>query len=374
MRNLNQEDNFPLAEPPAGNPSHSIILPPAYPAYPATQEFEPEAFSSVPLSHYIWILERHLWKMVAFVAVCMIVTFVVSARMQPIYEATATVDVDMQQPTDVVGQNSNSSNVIDPDEFLATQMKLVQSDAVLRPVAEQFHLQETVVKGSNVTAEQAQLAAAAPVSLPGLKVTRPTNTFLLLISYRSADPRVAADVANAVAQSYLAHTYDIRIRSSASLSEFMEKQLDGLKAKMEKSSMAQADFEKDIEVINPDQKTDILSSRLLQLNTEYTSAQADRVRNEAAWNAIQAGSVEAAEVTAQGDLLTKLSDALNQARSHLSEVKATYGIRHPEYKKASTELTEAQKQFDDARKNVSERVEAAYKQSLEREKMLGKTV
>src|ERR1700685_3220256 len=101
MRNLNQEDNFPSAELPAGNPSHSIILPPAYPAYPATQEFEPEASSSVPLSHYIWILERHLWKMVAFVAVCMIVTFVVSARMSPIYEATAPIDVDMTAPSNV---------------------------------------------------------------------------------------------------------------------------------------------------------------------------------------------------------------------------------------------------------------------------------
>ncbi len=166
----------------------------------------------------------------------------------------------------------------------------------------------------------------------------------------------------------------IRIRSSASLSDFMEKQLDGLKAKMEKSSLALADYEKDIEVINPDQKTDILSSRLLQLNTEYTTAQADRVRNEAAWNAIQAGSIEAAEVTTQGDSLSKLSDALSQARSHLAEVKTTYGIRHPEYRKASTELAEAQKQFDDARRNVSGRVEAAYKQSLEREKMLERTV
>ncbi|MDR5726182.1 MAG: Wzz/FepE/Etk N-terminal domain-containing protein, partial [Terriglobia bacterium] len=102
-------------------------------------DFEPES-PAVPLSHYFWILRRHLWKILAFVAVCTLVTFIVSARLKPIYEAAATIDVDMQAPSEVVGQGSNSSSqTTDPDVFLATQMKLIQSDAVLRPVAEQYH-------------------------------------------------------------------------------------------------------------------------------------------------------------------------------------------------------------------------------------------
>jgi uncharacterized protein involved in exopolysaccharide biosynthesis len=107
-------------------------------------------------------------------------------------------------------------------------------------------------------------------------VTRPPNTYLLLISYRSSEPRLAAQVANGIAQSYLEHTYHIRYRSSLGLSSFMEKQLDELKAKMERSSGALMAFERELNVINPEEKTSILSSRLLQLNTEYTSAQADR--------------------------------------------------------------------------------------------------
>ena len=138
------------------------------------------------------------------------------------------------------------------------------------------------------------------MELKRLKVTRPPNTYLLLISYRSPDPVLAANVANAIANSYLAHTYEIRIRSSASLSTFMEKQIDELKAKMEKSGMALAQFEKDLDVINPEEKTNILSARLLQLNTEYTTAQADRVSKEAAWNAMKSGSLEAAQVSSQG--------------------------------------------------------------------------
>ncbi len=53
----------------------------------------------------------------------------------------------------------------------------------------------------------------------------------------------------------------------------MEKQLEELKAKMERSSAALAQFERELNVINPEEKTSILSARLLQLNTEYTNAQ-----------------------------------------------------------------------------------------------------
>jgi capsular exopolysaccharide synthesis family protein len=355
-------------------PGPANNLPAAYYAPIAPQqEFEPEA-PAVPLSHYLWILRRHLWKIVAFVAACVLATAVVSARLQPIYESTVTIDIDRQAPAEVVGQDSMRSAADDGEAFLATQIKLIQSDSVVRPVAEQYHLLNLEGQSNHLSSQKVQEMAAAPVSLSQLRVTRPTGTNLLLISYRSTDPRLAADVSNSIANSYLAHTYNIRIRSSDSLSSFMEKQLDELKAKMERSNLALAQFEKDLDVINPDEKTNILSARLLQLNTEYTNAQAERVSKEAALNTIKSGSVEAALVSSQGGSLTKLNDDLNQARQHFALVKSTYGTTHPEYRKAASELAELEKQFEDTRNNIAERVAAEYSQALNREQMLQKTV
>ena len=123
-------------------------------------------------------------------------------------------------------------------------------------------------------------------------------------------------------------------------------------------------------MINPEEKTNILSARLLQLNTDYTAAQADRVREEAAWDAIKSGSLQAAEASSQGDSLAKLSETLDQARQHFALVKATYGTSHPEYRKAASEVAEVEKQFNDARENIAERVQTQYKESLNREQML----
>jgi len=345
-----------------------------YPPIPPQQELDAEA-PPVPLSHYLWVLRRHRWKMIAFVASCVLVTAVVSSRLQPIFESTATIDIDRQAPSEVLGQDSTRGSAPnDADQFLSTQIKLIQSDSVLRPVAEQFHLlgQEGKVTKQNV--EGAQRVVNAPVTLGRLKVTRPPNTYLLLINYRSPDPRVAADVANAIARSYLAHTYDIRIRSSADLSTFMEEQLDELKAKMETSGLALAKFEKDLDVINPEEKTNILSARLLQLNTEYTAAQAGRVQKEAAYNALKTGSVEAALVSSQGEALSKLVENLNQARQRFALVKSTYGTTHPEYRKAASEVAEVERQYESTLSNTTERVAVEYREALNREQMLQRTV
>lgn len=367
--------SLPIAPPPQLPNGQAVNT--CYAQIPVQQDIEPEA-PRVPLSHYFWILRRHLWKIAAFVVTCVIATFVISARQQRIYESTATMVVDWSAPTQVVGEGTNPSAIsfdpYDPEQFLATQIRLIQSDAVLRPVVEQYQLLNHGDQSKNADSTKVQQAAAAPVSLGGLKVTHPPNTYLLMISCQSPDPQRAADLANAVANSYILQTYNLRIQSSAGLSSFMGKQLDELKARMERSSLSLAQFEKDLDVINPDQKTNILSARLLQLNTEFTTAQADRIRLEAAWNAVKAGSLEAAEASSQGSQLAKLSDTLNQARQRFALVQATYGTTHPEYRKAASELAEVEKQFDNARRSIADRAEAQYKESLNREQMLESAV
>ena len=330
---------------------------------------EPEE-PSVPLSHYLWILKRHRWKILSFVAACVLATFVVSERVTPIFESTAAIDVDRRMPAGILGQDANQYPSSDADQFLATQVKLIQSDSVLRPVVDKFHLKADRATGKLPSPR----ARNAPVALSQLKVTRPPNTYLLLIAYRSPDPDLAADVANAVAGSYILHTYNIRFRSSAGLATFMEKQLEELKAKMETSAEALARFERELNVVNPEEKTNILSSRLLQLNTDYTNAQTDRVRKEAAYTSVRNGELEATQVSTQGESLKRLTDKLEDADQAFTEIKAHYGAKHPEYHKAAALVAQVQQQLAATRTSIVRRVEIEYREAQNREAMLQKAV
>src|SRR5665213_586723 len=178
------------------NPESMIERPVVYQAQAQAEaaDTEPEA---VPLSHYLWLLNREKWKVLAFVFVAVAGTIIVSSRLTPYYQSTATLDIDRMAPTEVIGQQSSSRAGNDSEQFLSTQVKLIESDSVLRPVVQRFQLAK--VAGGKVPSAR---SGDAPVSLGRLSVTRPPKTYLIQISYRSPDPVLAADVANAVARSY----------------------------------------------------------------------------------------------------------------------------------------------------------------------------
>ena len=331
--------------------------------------------SGLPLTHYLWIVKRHLWKIAAFVCLCTMATFVVTKRITPIYESTTTIDIDRQATNSIVGQdNTRGGNPYDSDQFLATQIKLLQSDSVLRPVVTRYNLLEQEGQLKDITEAQKTVLSNSPIVLKNLKVFRPPNTYLLLVSYRSPDPQLAASVANEVSNSYLQHTYTLRIRSSANLSSFVERQIEDLRAKMERSGQRQAQFERELNVISPEEKTSILSSRLMQLNTEYTNAQGDRVRKEAQFNSMKGGSLEAAQISSQGEALIKLNERINESRQKLAVVRSTYGVNHPEYRKVASDVAELQRQFEDLRRNIAGRIEADFNQARNRETMLKRSV
>lgn len=333
---------------------------------------------SLPLSHYLWILRRHMWAIVAFVLVVCFATAVVSLRLTPIYESTATLYVDRQEARGIVGQESQSQTYtnLDAESFLASQIRLLQSDSVVRPIAQRYGLleKEKQFDRASDSADRVSRAKDAPIVLKQLRVTRPPNTYLLQVGYRSTDPQLAADVANQIAQSYIEHTYNIRIRSSQSLSKFMEKQIEELRAKMESSSGRLASLERELNVINPEEKTNILSSRLLQLNTEYTRAQAERVTSEAQMKQAATGALEVAQVSNQGDAIKRLIERRDEVSERFAEVKSHYGVNHPEYRKIQAQFRELERQVDATRINALKRVEVQYNEARSREQMLALSV
>ncbi len=330
---------------------------------------EPEAFSAL-FAHYLWVIGRQWWKIAILVAVCCSLSLFFSRRIVPVYESTATIDIDRHSPTGVVGQEAAQTASGDSEQFIATQVRLIQSASVLRPVVDQFHLDDNRLSTNNSNSPQVKGA----VSMPGLKVVHVPGTYIILITYRSTSPETAAAVANAVADSFIRHTYELKITSTAGSSRFMEKQIEELRTKMEKSTAAVAEYGREMSFVNPEEKTNVLTSRLLQLNTEYASAQADRVKKEAALAAVKNGSLESAQTSQQGESPRRLAEKLEEAQQKFEHVKAIYGKKHPEYEKAETEVALLREALANSGTNTLKRVQSEYQEAVDRERMLKQSV
>ncbi len=109
---------------------------------------------------------------------------------------------------------------------------------------------------------------------------------------------------------------------------------------MERSSDALNSFEKELGMIDPDQKISTLTARLVALNTDLTSAQDERIRKEAAYNSVKGGSLDAAYASEKGDQLRIAKAELDKAKAQFALAQAQWGSNHPEYQKAESRLQE----------------------------------
>ena len=304
----------------------------------------------------------------------MVAVVIVSARLTPVYESMATVYVDRQEAKNIVGRDSESTAVtsFDAEQFIATQMKMIQSDSVVRPVAQRYGLLE---REQQLTDDKETNAKAldAPIELKKLRVSRPPNTYLLQIAYRSTDSQLAADVANGIAASYIDHTYNIRTRSSVSLSRYMERQIEELRAKMEDSQARLAQLERELNVVDSaEDKTNTLSRRLIDLNSDYAKAQTELARAKASYDAIRAGSLDAVLLSAQADSLKRLVDRRNDQNERFAEVKAHFGPNHPEYKKIAAQVRTLDEQVESTRRQIVRQSEVEFESAASREAMIKK--
>src|SRR5690348_13811258 len=120
--------------------------------------------------------------MLGFIALVALCTVDISLRLTPIYESTAPIVIDPRMRSGVLGEESTQSVNNDADQFLATQVKLIQSDSVLRPVVDKFKLREVEPDALEEAIDTSDTSREAPVELKPLKVTRPPNTYILQIS------------------------------------------------------------------------------------------------------------------------------------------------------------------------------------------------
>ena len=330
-----------------------------------------------PLTFYAAIVRRH-WEMIAVLSIALTALVALACALAPpINVGSALIAIDRQAVPETVG--SGQVMTTGDDQFMATQQGLLQADTILRPVAEHYNLLEREHQLRRYlfwrySREKEAAIRNAPIVLKHLKVERNPNTYLLTITYRDTNPQVAANVANAIADSYLREIFETRTKEAGRLTSSMERQLIDLKQKMESTHNALMVYQRDLGTADPEQKTSVLVAKLQALNTENSVAQADRITKEAVYREAKDGSLPEVEVSAQSSDLSKDVEKLQIAKANLALVAATYGDQHTEYRKAAAEVEEASAALDESRRNVATRIGVDYRQTLVRERMLSAAV
>ena len=111
----------------------------------------------------------------------------------------------------------------------------------------------------------------------GLRVTLIPNTRIIEIHYRSADKNLAANVVNTLINTYIEQNFKTRFESTMQASDWLSKQLVDLEMKVQTSQEKLVQYQKQHEILGIDEKQNITTSKLDELNKELTAAESDRM-------------------------------------------------------------------------------------------------
>ena len=114
-----------------------------------------------------------------------------------------------------------------------------------------------------------------------LKVEPIRNSRLVKVHFDSNYPELSAKVPNTLATTYIQQNLESRFIATEQVKEWLTKQLEDLKAKVERADEALQAFGSKHDIISLDEKENVTMQRLTELNEALTKAESERMAKEA---------------------------------------------------------------------------------------------
>ena len=327
----------------------------------------------------------------------------VTMRTVPVYDATATIELNKSGAGsldlglgDVTGQQLGAGGDLQTD--LQTETAILQGDSLALAVIKKLKLasQPPFLGKNSKAAEQTTEIDESPqirsrllgIFKSGLKVKPTRGTRLIQVTYESHDPKQAAQIANALIDSYKSQYLQSHYDATSEASDWLTKQLSELKTNVEDSEKKLTDFEKESGILSfqtgpggasagGGEIHSVVIQKLDALNTELTVAEANRIEKEAIYRLAQTGNDNAilalgsnpsaiqsnSLVFTQGggtSALQILQQKQNELKVSLADASTTYGANNRHLKDIQIQISALNDQIHQEMLDIVKRAQADF--------------
>ncbi len=215
-----------------------------------------------------------------------------------------------------------------------------------------------------------------------LKVSLAPNTKIIEVHYISPDKQLAANVVNKLMEDYTENNFKSRFDSTMQAEDWLSKQLVDLQMKVETSQEKLVRYQKEHEILGIDEKQNITTAKLDELNKALTAAESDRMDKESVYRLVQSGDVETvasavSALDAAGAGIQSASSLLGSLRSREADLKiqaaqlnTQFGPSYPKLAQLNSQLKEIDAQILQETKKVAGEVRGQYMAAVQRESLL----
>ncbi|MCH8268713.1 MAG: polysaccharide biosynthesis tyrosine autokinase [Acidobacteria bacterium] len=170
---------------------------------------------------------------------------------------------------------------------------------------------------------------------------------LVEVRFSSQDPELASRITNRLADDYIERNLQVRWDATQRASEWLSRQLVGLKGRLERSQDAVQQYARENSILFVAQEQDLTNATLQQLQEEFTSSQSVRFQKESLYNLLGSSGSHEVPGALQNKLIQDLRVQLAGLQRKRAELSAKFKAEYPT-------VIQVQKQIDAIEQSLAE--------------------
>ncbi|WP_375569599.1 Wzz/FepE/Etk N-terminal domain-containing protein [Ahrensia marina] len=338
-----------------------------------------QAPQEISLSHLLGRLWAMKFGMALFVIVLTGLVYLYTQTATPKYGAEAQILIEAQETafTRPEVQQGEAAPSID-ERVVASQVQVVRSRDVAEQVIERLNLRDDrrfdpALDGLSLIKSVLVLFGLSddPMLLSpeervyrefdrGLSVYNIVDSSVIVVRYESTDPELAAQLANAVVEVYLAAQRSTQATNTRSATSFLETEIAQLREQVNEAEAAVARYRSGSGLFLDTNDRTLSTQQLSELSSELTRARAEestsRSRAEEIRSLIaQQGTRVALPDSFSTPLTQRLQEEQATLRARVAELSATLLPAHPRLQELNAQLSDLGGQLRAEASRIAER-------------------
>jgi len=340
---------------------------------------------------YLRILNRNKLIIILIALLCLGAGTYVAKKTKPVYNATAKILADPYQPNaDREEQYIASAMVF---LFFETQYEIIRSRVIAEQVVERLNLVEKLKKEraknqpktsfikqikdqvkdiigyeseamAELTDKDLSVMLADKISA-NIVVSGGRKNQIITINYQSNDPQEAADIINALSDTYIEFGLKTRLTDVQNQQKWLTTQYEQLKNNLVESEQRVKEYQESQGLIHSYQQRALANNQLQSLNSNLVQAQTEfSVKTEQFQliKEIKSGAKNFASLNQiiEDDELNSLIIDQTTKQNNVNDLFERYGELHPKMIAARAELKNSNNNLKSSTSKIIQRVENQY--------------
>ena len=357
----------------------------------ATQQSRPQFISMTVI---LGIVVRQRWIIASTIAAALLGGMILTLLVTPMFEARAKVSVQPFGGAILEGENINET--VSPNQifdYLSTQVEIIKSRSMAEIVVGDLKLADrTDLLGKdidesrppNISDEdwrQKKRETAIGILAESVTAEVSTDNWVIPIGFRSANPTLAAEVANGYASAFISWGSRNTVKDNQYALDYLRQQIDATRTRLSAAETSANDYARNSGIIvqpstggggeeNTGASATLTGANLANINQRVTDARAARIAAEQRWRSVEKlPAAQLPEVQSNPILMGLISDRTGKL-TQLADLRERYNDDFPQVKNLKAQIEILNEQINRSSGEVKATVRNDYIIARNREQAL----